>query len=324
MLTLENAQQLIAHEFEKLSLYKDPVELYEPIHYILSIGGKRIRPSMVLLSCSLFSDDFTVAIKPALGLEIFHNFTLLHDDIMDNANLRRNRDTVHVKWNTNTAILSGDAMSIKAYQFMCASPKEVIHEVIEVFNQTALEVCEGQQYDMNFETRSNVTVNEYLHMIELKTSVLLAASLKIGAILGGASPANANLLYEFGRNLGLAFQLQDDLLDVFGNEALFGKEIGKDIVSNKKTYLLIKAFELAQGNDLATLNDWTTRAEFNRDEKIKIVTDLYLKLGVKQQCEALIDSYFDKARQQLNEVSASAESKNELHLFMNSLKERNY
>jgi geranylgeranyl diphosphate synthase type II len=224
---------------------------------------------LVLLACNLFSDDIEQAINPAIGLEIFHNFTLLHDDIMDHADIRRGNPTVHVKWDENTAILSGDAMFIKAYEYFldCKSPN--FREILKVFNETALEVCEGQQYDMEFETRENVSEDEYLQMIRLKTSVLLAAALKIGALIGGAEQKDAEFLYEFGINLGLAFQLQDDLLDVYGDVNVFGKKIGGDIVANKKTFMLIKALEIAKGEELSTLKNLLADKNIEREEKDK-------------------------------------------------------
>jgi geranylgeranyl diphosphate synthase type II len=323
MLTLPEAQKLIHSEIEKLDLTNRPTELYEPIKYILSLGGKRIRPALALLSCNLFSEDITPAIKPAIGLEVFHNFTLLHDDIMDNANVRRGFPTVHVKWSPNVAILSGDAMCIKAYQYVSECDKN-LKKVLQVFNKTALEVCEGQQYDMNFETIDNVSVDEYLQMIELKTSVLLAACLEIGALIGNANDEDATHLYNFGLNLGLAFQLQDDLLDVFGDEATFGKEIGKDIVSNKKTFLLINAMQLAMGSQKENLAQWLLKKDFNPEEKISAIQNIYLSLGIKDLTLKTIESFFTKALEELKKVNVIEEKKLELKNFLYSLRNRKY
>jgi geranylgeranyl diphosphate synthase type II len=322
MLTLEQAQDIISQEFNQINFDKTPQDLYEPIRYVLSLGGKRIRPALVLMACNMFSDNIEKAKKPAIGLEIFHNFTLLHDDIMDNADLRRGHPTVHVKWNNNTGILSGDAMSIVAYMYICTCPPHLLSDILKVFNQTALEVCEGQQYDMDFEKLSNVEEDMYLKMIELKTSVLLACCLKIGALLGDASAKDADLLYEFGRNVGLAFQLQDDLLDVFGDVAVFGKEIGNDIISNKKTYLLIKALENANDKQKATLNYYLNLKQFDKKEKIEAVKLIYNELDIKQLALNKIDSYFQKAYQYLNQLSVAEERKVALIQFAEELKER--
>lgn len=322
MMTLDEAQDIVSSEFEKLKFEVEPVELYEPIRYVLSQGGKRIRPALVLLAANVFTDDISKAIKPALGLEIFHNFTLLHDDIMDNALVRRGYPAVHVKWNNNVGILSGDAMSIKAYQYICSCDVDLLPSVLELFNQTALEVCEGQQYDMNYETLHDVSEEQYLMMIKLKTSVLLACSLKMGALLGRASVQQADALYQIGLNLGLAFQLQDDLLDTFGEEATFGKEIGKDIISNKKTYLLIKALDRAKGEVLQQLRYWITTDNFNATEKIKSVKEIFNSLGIKELVNAKIDSYFDKAAQYLHQLDVDDAKKQALHEFAESLHHR--
>jgi geranylgeranyl diphosphate synthase type II len=324
MLTIIDAQKLINEEIKKLIFADEPKELYEPIKYMLLLGGKRARPSLTLLACNLYKDDVLQAMKPAIGLEIFHNFTLLHDDIMDNANVRRGKQTVNNKWNTNVAILSGDAMCIKAYEFIADCDCNYFKEVFEIYNYTALKVCEGQQLDMNFETREKVTVDEYLQMIELKTSSLFAACLKIGAIIGGASKDDAAHLYNFGLNLGLAFQLQDDLLDVFSDEVILGKEIGKDIVSNKKTFLLIKALELAKGKQLEILNHWLSVKKFNVEEKIKAFQVNYMQLKIREITLKTIESYFLKALEELRKVNVSEEKKIELKNFLYSLRNRKY
>jgi len=322
MISLNRAQQIINDEIKKIEFPLTPSELYEPIKYILRIGGKRIRPALTLLSCSLFSENISPAINPALALEIFHNFTLVHDDIMDNAFMRRNQQTIHKKWNNNIAILSGDTMCIKAYEYINKCDKHFLKQVVEEFNKVAIKVCEGQQYDMNFEIQKNVTEEEYLKMIELKTSVLFAACLKIGAITGGAADKDAGFLYNFGLNLGMAFQLQDDFLDVFSDENTLGKEIGKDIISNKKTYLLIKAMGMAKGAQIETLKKWITVKNFDQDEKIKSVKAIYLDLGINKITLKTIESYFNSALEELNKVNVNDERKSELKKFLFNIKNR--
>lgn len=323
MYTLKDFQQIINTSIAREQVEKEPQALYDPINYTLKSGGKRIRPALVLLAYSLFSDDIQKAIKPAIGLEIFHNFTLLHDDIMDHAEIRRGIPAVHKKWDENTAILSGDAMLIKAYDYFLDMDSPNFRKILQVFNQTALEVCEGQQYDMEFEKRMDVTEKEYLRMIELKTSVLLAGALKIGALLGDADEHDANLLYEFGRNIGLAFQLQDDFLDVYGDERVFGKQIGGDIVSNKKTFLLIKAKELAGDEDLQRLEHWLQKKPVDRDEKIKAVTSIYDNLRIKEITKEKILGLTQKALNLLDEVKVDNAKKIELKNLAGKLINRN-
>ena len=303
-------QSLVEKEIKKLNWDIQPKGLYEPIEYVLSLGGKRIRPVVALMACQLFSGDIKAAIRPALALEVFHNFTLLHDDIMDKADMRRGQPTVHVKWNDNTAILSGDGMLIKAYQLLEQCEPQHLAEILPVFSKTAIEVCDGQQYDMDFESRNNVTVEEYIEMIRLKTAVLLAGSLKIGAICGGASEVDAQRLYDFGIGIGLAFQLKDDLLDVYGDSKTFGKEIGGDICCNKKTFMLINALKKAEGEDLKSLTDWITKESFNRQEKIAAVTAIYDKLHIKELAESKMDEYYQQAINSLKSVSIDEEKKN--------------
>ena len=262
MLSFNEILEKVEHEISQLSFEYPPKSLYDPIEYILSLGGKRIRPALALMACNLYKENIDNVINPALGVEVFHNFTLLHDDLMDKADKRRNKPTVHKVWNDNTAILSGDAMLIAAYQLIGKTEPDYLKEVFDLFTETALEICGGQQYDMEFESRMDVTEPEYIEMIRLKTAVLLACSLKIGAITGGASKEDAANLYDFGINIGLAFQLQDDLLDVYGDTATFGKNIGGDITCNKKTFLLIHAFELASPEQKAVLNDWIGKTTF--------------------------------------------------------------
>ena len=280
MYSLKELQQIIETQLSKINLNAEPKELYEPVEYILSIGGKRLRPSLVLAAYNLFKDDVENAIFPALALEVFHNFTLLHDDIMDKADLRRNQQTVHKKWSENVAILSGDAMSIKAYELLANVPAEFLTEVLQSFNKTALQVCEGQQLDMNFENRLDVSVDEYIEMIRLKTSVLIAVSLKIGGIMGGASKNDVQKLYDFGLNLGLAFQLQDDYLDSYGDVKVFGKKIGGDILANKKTFLLIKALELSDSKNTDKLLSLIERNDIKDELKISQVLEIYNETNV--------------------------------------------
>lgn len=322
MYTIIVLQEEINRQLEIKKIGREPFSLYDPINYALSNGGKRIRPLLTLLSCNLFTDKINEAINAALAIEIFHNFTLLHDDIMDKADMRRGNPTVHKKWNENTAILSGDAMFIKSYDFLFETNSPCFKDILKVFNDTALEVCEGQQYDMEFETRDEVAENEYLRMIELKTSVLLAAALKIGAIIGGAGEKDANLLYEFGKNIGLAFQLQDDLLDVYGDPKTFGKEIGGDIVANKKTYLLIKAKELADKDTKEKLNYYLTDKNVLRESKVKEITAIYNKLGLKDLSETLISRYHTLAMDYLKQVSVSDEKKSALRDLADNLMKR--
>jgi len=294
MLSYSECQCIIEERIRQLEVInKNPSALYEPIGYILSLGGKRIRPVMTLMACNLYTDDITPAVNPAVAIEVFHNFTLVHDDIMDNAALRRNKPTVHAKWNNNIAILSGDAMQVVAYQLMCDTEPTQIKPLLDIFNTTALEVCEGQQYDMNFAKGGDVSLEDYLLMIELKTSALLAASLKIGALCGGASEPEAQKLYEFGRNLGLAFQIQDDYLDVYADQDLFGKTVGGDIAENKKTFLLIKALELANGEHAEALKNSFTKANIN--EKVEIVRNIYNELDIPRMAKEKIAEFSERA-----------------------------
>jgi len=319
MYTFNELQTQIHERIDALEFSNPPEALFEPMKYILSIGGKRIRPILVLMAANLFKNDLEKIYLPAIGIEVFHNFTLLHDDVMDNAPIRRNVSTVHEKWNSNVAILSGDAMSIKAYQFIVSCENQYLSSVLEVFNQTALEVCEGQQYDMEFEDRTDVTVEEYLNMIRLKTAVLLGGSLKMGAIMGDADSEDANALYEFGVNLGMAFQLQDDMLDAFGDEAVFGKKIGGDILCNKKTFLLIKSQELAEGDNKKELEKWISLEGFNPDEKIAAVKGIYEDLNVRDLAQMQIDKYFELCLGYLASVKIEDAKKKDLTLLVKRL-----
>lgn len=322
---MDNTQisQLIEHELRQLATDRQPAELYEPIRYILAIGGKRLRPQLTLLSCSIFSDDIRPAVPAALAMEVFHNFTLLHDDIMDNASLRRGKPTVHTQWNNNVAILSGDAMCILAYHLLGQTPPEKLVLILPVFNETALKVCEGQQYDMNFESTQWVSEAEYMKMIELKTASLLAACLQIGALVGGALTDDALRLYRFGIHLGLAFQLQDDWLDTFGDEALLGKEIGKDIVANKKTYLLIKALEKANPKQREELQQWMATNRY-ADEKIAAVKNIFTALEIDKITQAAIDFHIHKAIEELEVVVAEASRKQVLLAVLEKLNHRRF
>ena len=286
------------------------------------MGGKRLRPVLAYMSSNLFSDNVDKTTYPAIGLEIFHNFSLLHDDLMDNASIRRGQPTVHIKWDPNTAVLSGDAMLIDAYKYIAKVPLNILPTILEIFTTTAMEVCEGQQYDMDFEKRLDVIESEYIEMIRLKTAVLLAASLKIGAILGDAKHDDVERLYEFGLNIGLAFQLKDDLLDVYGDPLNFGKEIGGDIISNKKTFLLIKALEASNKENKTTLSKWIQATSFDVNAKIKAVKDIYDELNLESTTEKLIQKYYLAALNCLTEVNVSDDRKKELLMYTNDLMNR--
>jgi geranylgeranyl diphosphate synthase type II len=324
MKTFKEIAQIISTEIDQIDWNKEPRGLYEPIGYVLSLGGKRIRPALTLMACDLFSDDVKVAVNTAIALEVFHNFTLLHDDIMDRADVRRGWPTVHKKWDDNTAILSGDVMQIASYQFIAKTPSQYLKPVLDLFSQTAAEICEGQQYDVDFENREVVKAEEYLEMIRLKTAVLLGCALKTGAWIGGAGEEDAQLLYDFGINIGLAFQLKDDLLDVYGDEKTFGKKIGGDILCNKKTYLLIHALELAKGNDVTELQNWLLNSDENlSDEKIKAVTSVFDRLGVKTICEDKMQFFYSKAIAKLDKVAVLENKKHELRKLAEKLMFRN-
>lgn len=314
--------ELIQHYIDSLPYERKPESLYEPIKYVLSLGGKRIRPMLMLMSYALYKDDVESILPQAIGLETYHNYTLLHDDLMDNADVRRGMPTVHRKWDANTAILSGDSMLVLAYQRMQNCPADKLPAVLDVFTTTALEIGEGQQYDMEFETRNDVREEEYIEMIRLKTSVLLACALKIGAILANAPVTDAEALYKFGEQLGLAFQLQDDLLDVYGDTKVFGKEIGGDIMCNKKTFMLINAFNRANDAQLKELQKWCSGEKFDRKEKVAAVTHLYDEIGIRQLCEAKIEYYFEESKKWLDKVSVPEERKAHLRAYVNQMMKR--
>ena len=309
MYSIEQVRTYIDKSIKELVFNKEPKELYEPIRYVFGTGGKRLRPLMTLMACNLFDDSLDGALTPALGLEIFHNFTLLHDDIMDEADLRRNHPTVHKKWDQNVAILSGDVMAILAYEYITTCDISVLPDVIKVFNTTARQVCEGQQFDMNFEKLNQVAVEEYLKMIEMKTSVLLAGCMQIGAIIGGAKKEDAELLYNFGRDIGMAFQVQDDLLDTYGDTEVFGKRIGGDIIANKKTFLLIKALEKADSKQNGILNKLINESNNNHQEKIDAVKGIYDDLNIKNLTSDIAGDYFKNALVNLNKVQIPEEKK---------------
>jgi geranylgeranyl diphosphate synthase type II len=310
-------------EIDRLNEIK-PANLYKPVAYALSMGGKRLRPVMVLLSYNLFDETIEKGFPAALAIEVFHNFTLLHDDIMDRAEMRRNSMSVYKKFSENIAILSGDAMSIMAYNYLIKGNYEAIEPMIQLFSQTALEVCEGQQYDMDFESRMDVTIQEYLNMIRLKTAVLLACSLKLGALAAKVPVKMADLLYVFGLNLGIAFQLQDDLLDVFAEQDKFGKRIGGDIISNKKTFLLLKALEIGNDDKKNTIQEWMGKTDFNADEKVKAITDIYNNLNIKSITESFINEFYESALSVLEEIEIGQERKIELFRLARMIMNRDH
>ena len=307
---------------ESLDYTREPMNLYRPVQYILSLGGKRIRPAMMLMAYNMFRDDVEHILDPALALEIYHNFTLLHDDLMDNADVRRGKPTVHKRWDANTAILSGDVMLTLADVYMSRVDDAYFREVMATFHTTSIEIAEGQQYDMDFETRSDVTEAEYIEMIRLKTSVLLACALKIGAILGGASKEDAEHLYRLGESIGLAFQLRDDYLDVYGDPKVFGKKIGGDILCNKKTYLYINALRLADQEQRAALDYWATATDIVPEEKVAAVTAIYTALGLPEMSRNIEEQYYRRAQASLEALSVAEEKKQVLREFMAALMER--
>lgn len=324
MHTIPQLQQLITDALAVKKYGETPVELYEPIEYIMSLGGKRLRPCLLLMACDMFGGDVAQAVQPALAIEVFHNFTLMHDDIMDKAPLRRGKQTVHEKWNANIAILAGDVMMVEANKLIMQVDNSILRPVLDVFNETAVGVCEGQQIDMNFETLDTVHVDEYINMIRLKTAVLLGGTLKIGSIIGGAGISDASLLYNFGVQLGIAFQLQDDILDVYGDPEKFGKQVGGDILSNKKTYLLIKALESARGETLDQLQYWLSVTKYAPGEKVTAVKAIYNKLNIREQAEAEMNKYAEMAMDNLERINLPDERKSILKEFADALLVREY
>jgi len=323
MLSLQNSLDIINREIQAIHYPKNPAGLYEPIAYLLSLKGKKIRPAFTLLACNLYRDDIEIAIRPALAWEILHNFTLMHDDVMDKADLRRGQSTVHKKWNENVAILSGDAMLILSYIFMTESVTENLKPLLNLFSQTAIQICEGQQYDMEFEQRSNVSEQEYIEMIRLKTAVLLGACFKSGAMIGGADEKDSQNLYDFGINLGIAFQIKDDLLDVYGNPDVFGKKTGGDILCNKKTYLLINALNRADKTDKEKLLKWL-ECEDKPQEKIVAVRNLYDKLDIPEKADATIRFFYEKALTAFQVVSVDEDKKKTVRNIAKDLMEREF
>lgn len=324
MYTSEELLSKVNQFLADLPYDRRPSSLYAPIRYVLSMGGKRIRPVLMLLAYQLYKDDPESILMQAVALETYHNYTLLHDDLMDNADLRRGHETVHKKWNANQAILSGDSMLVLAYERMAQCPKEKLANVLAVFTETALEIGEGQQYDIDFEHRTDVSEEEYIEMIRLKTSVLLACALKIGGILADAPADDLENLYKFGEQMGLAFQLQDDYLDVYGDSKVFGKAIGGDITSNKKTYMLINAFNKANDAQRAELMRWVTAKEFDRQEKVTAVTNLYNEIGIDRLAQKKIAYYFDESKKYLNALQVPEERKAELRAYAEKMMVRKY
>jgi geranylgeranyl diphosphate synthase type II len=299
-----------------------PASLYDPISYIMSLGGKRIRPTMLLMTVDLFDCDIQQGMEAALAIETFHNFTLIHDDIMDNAPLRRGKPTVHEKWGVNTAILSGDVMMVEANKHLTNVNSNVLKTALDTFNSTAQGVCEGQQLDMEFELRNDVSIKEYINMIRLKTAVLLGGSMKLGAIVAETSELHADLIYEFGENLGIAFQLQDDILDVYGDPEKFGKQIAGDIIANKKTFLLLKLQELSSEADLKTLHEQFHNQNIKR--KIQIITDLYNIYQIRELAIEKMKSYLNKAFDALNKINVSEARKEQIRDLSNELMNREF
>lgn len=312
MYSLDQLQGIIEKGLSSLEFRRDPADLYDPIRYMVSIGGKRIRPLACLISYTLFNDNIDKSIlHPALAIEIFHGFTLIHDDIMDKASIRRGQPTIHTKWNSNVAILSGDVMSIMAYRLLAECKREKLPEVLNLFSETVQQVCEGQQYDMDFETMPYITMEDYMKMIGLKTAVLLACSAKTGAMIAGASPETCNALYEFCYKIGLAFQIQDDYMDTFSKSAIFGKTIGGDIVNNKKTWLLVQAFKKVPSTERERLDSLLSLTEEQAAQKIEGMRNLYIEYGIKDDAELAIKEYYTSAAKALKKISLS-ESQNEL------------
>ena len=319
MHSIQQYQEFIADYLQAEQQLKEPKNLYEPIQYILSLGGKRIRPVLTLMAAEIFDADYRKALPAALAVEVFHNFSLIHDDIMDDAPLRRGNETVHEKWDINTGILSGDAMLILAYRYFERYEPNIFKELAQLFSKTAIEVCEGQQWDVDFENRDDVTIPEYLKMIEYKTAVLVAAAMKMGAIIAETSEENCNLIYDFGLNLGIAFQLQDDFLDAFGDPMTFGKQVGGDIIENKKTYLYLKAFEFADKMQAEQLAHLFSIHPNDNTEKINMVKEIFDATGASEATQQTIHEYTFKAFDTLQKISIDNEKKAILRSFGENL-----
>jgi geranylgeranyl diphosphate synthase type II len=323
MYTISELDKYVENGLAALNLRIEPKELYEPIEYMISIGGKRLRPELCLLTYNLFSDKIEKPVLyPALALEIFHGFTLIHDDIMDQAELRRGQQTVYRKWNDNIAILSGDVMSIMAYQLLANCPGDVLPQVLALFSKTAAQVCEGQQYDMNFENIPYITMEDYISMISLKTAVLIACSAKMGALIAGADEKISQALYDFAFNLGIAFQIQDDLFDTFGQGNVFGKKIGGDILNNKKTWLLVESFKVADNAQKQQLNAIMALTEEQGEEKIARMQQMYTTLGIKEAANKAIMGYFNKAVEIIGKIDFTDAQREQLMLFADKLVKR--
>ncbi len=321
MNSIATYQQQIEDALKDKKYGSNPKELYEPISYIMSLGGKRLRPVLVFIATDIFDGDASKALHPALAIELFHNFTLVHDDLMDKAPLRRSQPTVHEKWNNNIAILSGDAMMVRAYQELCLADTTMLPQLLEIFSDTAVKVCEGQQYDMNYETMTKVSIQQYIKMIELKTAVLLGGALKIGALIGKAREEDAQRLYDFGKHIGIAFQLQDDILDVYADAAKFGKQKGGDIIANKKTYLLLKAIEMAESNRYLKeeLHQWIAAPQFDAKEKVEAVINIYNFLNVKELARTEMQKHYELALTFLKDIPVAEDKKQSLINFAESL-----
>ncbi len=323
---MKNYEQLIEYfeeELNKIEYNNKPIELYSPIKYTLSFGGKRIRPVTTLMGCELFCDNYENALPQAIAIELFHNFTLIHDDIMDNAPIRRGKETVFKKWNSNIAILSGDTLFAMAYQYAQQANNDILGDTLTVFNRTAIEVCEGQQFDLNYEENNNVTVSEYINMIRLKTGVLFGASLKIGALVGGATKKDADLLYDFGVNIGLGFQLKDDLLDTFGNENIFGKKTGGDIITNKKTFLYLKALEIADKQVKEELISLYNSPNIDDDLKVKSTKSIFTRLNIYEAANIEIDKFFKAGIESLDKINVKNKKKEYLREVAIKMIDRN-
>jgi len=315
-------QDIILSELQKLESDWKDTDLYHPIRHILSIGGKRIRPVLTLMATDFFQGDLTKSYKPALGIELFHNFTLLQDDIMDEAPLRRGKPTAHLQWGENKTILAGDVMFSKAFSLVTSCEDRYLRSVLDLFNETAIEVCEGQHMDMEFETRNDVSISEYLDMIRLKTAVILGCALKLGAILSDASPKDANAIYDFGVNLGIAFQIQDDILDVFAKDKTFGKQAGGDIIANKKTYLLIKALEDANQQQQSALKYWMKETDFNANQKVAEVTSIFSELQIREHAQQVMEHYYQSAIVALRSIDVPGKNKLYLETFARTIMKR--
>lgn len=324
MQTTEQLQNILDKAIQNLSFPEQPKHLYDPIKYIINLGGKRIRPLLVLMATNLFGKDANDSVHAAMAVEVFHNFTLVHDDIMDNAPLRRGKATVHEKWSTNTAILSGDVMMVEANKNLAKVNPIFLKDVLDTFNTTAQGVCEGQQLDMEFEQRDDVSIAEYINMIRLKTAVLLGGALKLGAIIGEATAKDADLIYQFGENIGIAFQLHDDILDVYADPEKFGKQVGGDIIANKKTFLLLKAFELAKDENKEMLYNWINIKTFDAKEKVKVIRKIYDNLNIQNIAKESMNDYLTEALAVFKQIKVSDEAKSNLLTLTTQLMAREH